>query len=278
MKYPIAFASLIFSFSLFCAEISVKEYDHSLKVKNNHDILIDVRTPFEIKESGVISGSIVMNAYGQNFELEISKLDKMKTYLIYCHSGGRSSKTVKLMERYGLKANNLTGGILAWKKNGGEFVTHSEVTPARAIINNEFEKKIYKLIARDENLNIELPTLIKNLSDGTKYTFLDAREFNEFKVSHLPGAIHIGFDNFNLKKSNLNKNKQYIVYCSVGFRSDQINRKLIKAGFKSKNLIGGIFEWVNQKHNIYHGKILTDKVHTYNKSWSKWLDRGKKVY
>jgi rhodanese-related sulfurtransferase len=125
-----------------------------------------------------------------------------------------------------------------------------------------------------------LPILLKRIQQKEQFVFLDTRETKEFKVSHLPGAINVGYDDFELEKvlSQISKSKNVIVYCSVGFRSDKINRILIKAGYNSKNLIGGIFEWVNQDQSVFKERVLTKKVHTYNKSWSKWLDKGEKVY
>ena len=66
---------------------------------------------------------------------------------------------------------------------------------------------------------------------------LDARETSEYEVSHLRDAIHVGFDNFNLDSISeilpRNKNKQIVVYCSLGVRSEAIGLQLKKAGFKN---------------------------------------------
>lgn len=278
LQFSISIYFVCFS-AAYAAEVSVSEFHHAQKTNVFRDVLIDVRTPFEVEESGIIEGAVVKNAYGVNFEKDISKLDKTKTYLIYCHSGARSSKTVMLMKKYGITANNLTGGILAWKKNGYKFVPNQPGI-SRAVLSINFEKRIYELIKKDHKLNIELPFLLKQIQENEKFIFLDTRELNEFQVSHLPGAIHVGYEDFDLKKAIklIPKNENIVVYCSVGFRSDKINRQLVKAGYKSKNLIGGIFEWVNQNQKVYQKKKPTSKVHTYNKDWSKWLDKGEKIY
>lgn len=50
-------------------------------------------------------------------------------------------------------------------------------------------------------------------------------------------------------------------------------------GFKNvSNLYGGIFEWVNQAHEIVNDSGKTDSVHAYNRFWGMWLQKGKKVY
>ena len=52
-----------------------------------------------------------------------------------------------------------------------------------------------------------------------KVYILDARESNEYKVSHIQNAIGVGYDNFNLKSvQNIPKDAKVIVYCSVGYR------------------------------------------------------------
>lgn len=110
--------------------------------------------------------------------------------------------------------------------------------------------------------------------------FLDAREANEFTVSHIEGAVPVGYDHFDLQKvTALPKDKPIIVYCSVGYRSEKIAEKLLNAGFSDvSNLYGGIFEWVNQGFPIVDETGPTEKVHAYNRTWGIWLKKGKKVY
>ena len=66
----------------------------------------------------------------------------------------------------------------------------------------------------------------------------------------------------------------------MGYRSERIGEKLQKMGFTNvKNLYGGIFDWKNQDFEVVGmDNLATDSVHTYNKSWSKWLYKGIKVY
>ncbi len=111
--------------------------------------------------------------------------------------------------------------------------------------------------------------------------FLDAREKNEFDVSHLDGAIWVGYDDFDLARvAQLAHNQRVIVYCSVGYRSEKVSEKMRAAGFQDvSNLYGGIFEWKNQGQKTVNsdGKT-TDRVHAYSKTWGVWLRKGKRVY
>ena len=112
---------------------------------------------------------------------------------------------------------------------------------------------------------------------------LDAREPEEFEVSHLPSAQHIGSIHFSSEEvSNKisDKDTPIVVYCSLGIRSEAISEKLKKAGFTNvKNLYGGLFEWKNKGYPIVNSqRIETDKVHVYSRAWEKWLLQGEKVY
>ncbi|WP_299885317.1 rhodanese-like domain-containing protein [uncultured Lacinutrix sp.] len=112
---------------------------------------------------------------------------------------------------------------------------------------------------------------------------LDSREPKEFNVSHLKGAICVGYDNFNLDSVTTqlpNKNQKIVVYCSLGIRSETIAERLKAVGYTNvENLYGGIFEWKNKNFSVYNtSNKETDSIHTFNKDWSKWLKKGIKVY
>lgn len=80
--------------------------------------ILDVRTPDE-RAVGYIEGSENINFYEGNFKSEIEKLDHSKTYIVHCASGGRSGKTVRMMQELGFKScYNLSGGFNEWVKRG----------------------------------------------------------------------------------------------------------------------------------------------------------------
>ena len=116
----------------------------------------------------------------------------------------------------------------------------------------------------------------------TQAILLDAREEQEYKVSHLKDAIFVGYDNFDLKSVEAkfaNKNELIIVYCSLGIRSEDIAEKLKNSGYTNvKNLYGGIFEWKNNGFKVYNNIEETNKVHGFSKECSKWLIKGDCVY
>lgn len=149
----------------------------------------------------------------------------------------------------------------------------STQTDFKRTINPEFEKEV------DSYLSYSVPAItVDNLVQiKDDVVILDAREMDEFEVSHIPGARYVGYDNFDESLlEGINKEQRIVVYCSIGFRSEKIGEKLKKLGFSNAyNLFGSIFEWANagQPLEDKEGKP-TNKIHTYNKKWSKWVNEG----
>ncbi len=138
--------------------------------------------------------------------------------------------------------------------------------------------RMLKILLSKSTPTINVPEAALNAKN---YVFLDAREKNEYEVSHIANARYVGVSEFKMSTvADLPKDKPIIVYCSIGKRSEDLTLKLKKEGFTNvKNMYGGIFEWVNQGHPIYDMKNkATTNVHAYNKFWGKWLEKGTKVY
>jgi len=80
--------------------------------------ILDVRTPEEFAD-GYIEGAINLDYQAENFSGELSKLDKNKTYLVYCRSGKRSAGALNIMAELGFReVYNMTGGIIDWEEAG----------------------------------------------------------------------------------------------------------------------------------------------------------------
>lgn len=122
-----------------------------------------------------------------------------------------------------------------------------------------------------------------HLQQSQSVFILDAREREEFEVSHIASAQFIGYSHFSipsdLKKSR-DKNIPIVVYCSLGLRSEKIAEKLVKKGYSDvKNLYGGIFTWKNNGFAVVDSLgNTTEKVHAYSLLWGMWLTKGEKVY
>ena len=85
-------------------------------------IVLDVRRPVEYN-AGHLENAININYFDGDFVQRITKLDKSKTLLIYCASGGRSSGAMNKLKGQGFSTMyNMLGGISAWKKSGFALV------------------------------------------------------------------------------------------------------------------------------------------------------------
>ncbi len=137
-----------------------------------------------------------------------------------------------------------------------------------------FDKKV------ERTISFSVPTIspFELNALGEDVIILDTREMEEYEISHIPNAKFISYKDFQAKDlSDIDKEKQLVVYCSIGYRSEKIGEKLNALGYKNvSNLYGSIFEWVNQGYEVIDKDgNATKKVHTYNKNWSKWLDKTK---
>lgn len=85
--------------------------------------------------------------------------------------------------------------------------------------------------------------------DG-KVVVLDVRTPEEYKATHIEGAVNIDFhdDKFAGEVAKLDKSKTYIVHCQGGGRSSRSLETLTTLGFKSiVHLDGGISGWQKAK-------------------------------
>lgn len=124
---------------------------------------------------------------------------------------------------------------------------------------------------------------VNEITNREHMIFLDAREKNEYEVSKIAGAYHVGYSNFNIdlvKQLIPDKHKKIVVYCSIGVRSENIGSLLKAGGYNNVyNLWGGIFEWKNEGRSVVDAhNTTTEKVHAYSKKWGVYLKKGKKVY
>jgi len=105
---------------------------------------------------------------------------------------------------------------------------------------------------------------------------IDARREDEFLVSHISGAKNIPYNSKDPLEylTNIKPDNPIVVYCSVGYRSSILARKLQTLGFKKVyNLEGSIFKWANEGRPLVQGHTTVHKVHPYNARWGSLLER-----
>jgi rhodanese-related sulfurtransferase len=138
-------------------------------------------------------------------------------------------------------------------------------------LNDAFDEKI------KSHLDFTVPVISCEAlnKESRSFLILDTREREEYQVSHIPGAVYVGYNQYDFTMlESIPRDQPIVVYCSIGYRSEKIGEKLKERGFTGVyNLYGSIFEWTNRGFPLIddEGKE-TLKIHTYNKQWSRWVD------
>jgi len=109
------FVSIQVSSQVFEA-ITVEQAQDTIAVNAENELftILDVRTPGEY-EIGHLAQAHNRDFYDDDFALQLDSLDKSRTYLIYCQSGGRSGSTMPIMEDLGFeRVYDMIGGMSSW--------------------------------------------------------------------------------------------------------------------------------------------------------------------
>ena len=89
-------------------------------------------------------------------------------------------------------------------------------------------------------------SVAKNLFDEGGYIFLDVRTAKEFKMGHIPGAVHIerGFLEFKINNQVPDKEAKVVIYCKLGGRGSLAALTLVRMGYKNViNIENGWVSW-----------------------------------
>jgi|GEM_PF-3578520 len=100
-------------------DLTAKQIHQVLQTQREDLIVLDVRTPEEFQEGRIDPQGleqINLDFYEGDFRDKLAALDPSKAYVVYCHSGNRSSQTVALMKQLGFKKiYHMKNGILSWQ-------------------------------------------------------------------------------------------------------------------------------------------------------------------
>ena len=101
-------------------DIELAEFEK--KMASEKYLLVDVRTAEEFSD-GHIEGALNIDYFSATFSDEISQLGLEKSALVYCRSGNRSDKSMRIMYDLGFKeVYNLIGGIKGWKAKNNTLI------------------------------------------------------------------------------------------------------------------------------------------------------------
>ncbi len=130
----LVFSLVFFSAGLACADYTAQEQPEqarnivTLSVedgyklindnKGNPDfVIIDVRTPEEYAEAH-IADAVNIDVKSPDFTTEVQKLDKTKTYVLYCRSGKRAARALVAMDDLEFMNVYNISGIMQWQEKG----------------------------------------------------------------------------------------------------------------------------------------------------------------
>jgi rhodanese-related sulfurtransferase len=86
-------------------------------------VILDIRTPGEFT-TGHIKGAINMDYRSGAFARDIGRLDRSRTYFVYCRTGRRTAGAIDIMTRLGFRRIiQVAGDIEGWKVAGLPLVT-----------------------------------------------------------------------------------------------------------------------------------------------------------
>ncbi|MBX3043191.1 MAG: MBL fold metallo-hydrolase [Candidatus Kapabacteria bacterium] len=113
----------------------------------------------------------------------------------------------------------LEGGIEAWKNAGKEIDIIHSISPSE---------------------------LKERVESGNKINILDVRRPSEYEISHIPGAVNFPLDYINERMHEIDRNTDYILHCSGGYRSMTTASILRSRGFDNVIDVDGGFNAITE--------------------------------
>ena len=94
---------------------------------------------------------------------------------------------------------------------------------------------------------VDVKALESKLKNKENFILLDVRTDREYFLSSIEGSLHMPMNTIAEGYTSLDKDKEIIVQCKSGVRSEKVCEFLLNNGFKNvKNLAGGIVEWAKR--------------------------------
>lgn len=200
------------------ANISVAQANDTINAhaRDPFFIVLDVRTPGEYTPKH-IEGAINLNFNSTStFQTDLNTLDKNKTYLIHCASGGRSGQAFVMMQNlHFAKVYNMLGGLNAW--NSALFPTTALYAPKIGLLSDSVvtfnstavlsSDTIYATITNYKNDTLRIDSIPEINPDFST-------NFDISKI--LGGARNYTFKFIYSPKDNIADSTKFIVYSNGG--------------------------------------------------------------
>jgi len=195
--------------------------------------IIDVRTPEEFADEHM-ENAINIDYNSETFQDELNILDKNKTYLIYCRTGGRSECALDMMAELDFReVYNMSDGLNEWVAAG---LPTAQETPTQ----------ITESITPQEAF-----ALIQENQDNPNFVIIDVQRREEFVKGHIEDAINIDYNSetFRDELNKLDKNKTYLIYygCSCGGIDGKAVNMMAELNFREVYKMSGGLQWWKEK-------------------------------
>ncbi|HEY3310418.1 MAG TPA: rhodanese-like domain-containing protein [Anaerolineales bacterium] len=210
-------------------------------------VLIDLRSPEEIKSGGYIKGSVNIPV-GKLFTSLDQLPAKDAPFILYCGSGLRGSIALPGLRMLGYtKVISLGGGLGAWKAAN---------LPVEGIVNwtsvwTDFTKNMPA-----DFYTVKADVLGGQIKAGNAPFIIDVREPAELeKTGFIKGAVNLPIRTL---LQNLDKlpalDKPVVVYCTIGHRGAMAMSALRLLGYDARSIGGGLNAWLKAKQPVEKGK------------------------
>jgi rhodanese-related sulfurtransferase len=104
-------------------QIGLKEAKELLAAKDPNLQIVDLRTPAEIKQTGIIEGAAIMDFTAADFDAKVKTLSKKRPVLVYCAADGRSASAAQQLHQQGFKTvYDLSPGMSGWLNAGNKTI------------------------------------------------------------------------------------------------------------------------------------------------------------
>ena len=119
--------------------VTVKEFSEKL-AENPDAVLIDVRTPGEYAD-GHLQNAVNIDWKGNDFDTQVSNLDKSKPVYLYCLSGGRSTAAANFLKDEGFsEVIEMDGGMMKWRSEKMPETKEASATKETGMTKKQFDK------------------------------------------------------------------------------------------------------------------------------------------
>lgn len=103
--------------------IGIKEAKTLLSAKDPNLQIVDLRTPAEINQTGIIEGAAIIDYSSSDFEAKVKQLSKKRPVFLYCAVGGRSAAAAQQLHQQGFKlVYDFSPGMSGWLQAGNKTV------------------------------------------------------------------------------------------------------------------------------------------------------------